>query len=139
MSRGNLIYTDNQIRSLKKDGEYKNRHINKFSDYGIKYDNIKAIEESESQLHRDLPRSKLATKVFRRIKNEYDESSSEESQRSRRRRSSSRRRSTRTRRRRGRSSSSSSSSRSRRRRSSSSRRSSSRRRSLEQLGRELGL
>lgn len=75
-TRRNLIYTPSQLKSLRKDGKYKSRHINAFSDMGSNYNDIKNTENYQRSLNPNISQKKLAAKTFKIFKEENLGSSS---------------------------------------------------------------
>jgi hypothetical protein len=88
MHRMNSNFTRSQKQSLKKDGQYKNRHIFKlekiFSDMvndgyaesvANLYDDIKTTENQLRLEHPTMSQKKLAAKTFKVFKEEFEGSS----------------------------------------------------------------
>ena len=80
-TRRNLSFTRSQLKSLRKDGKYKNRHIFKFNDmfndmvndgYDSLYNDIKGTENHLRLEHPDISQEKLAAKTFKVFKEEFE-------------------------------------------------------------------
>ena len=104
-NRRGSIFTRNQLKSLREDGKYKNRHIFKFNDmfsdmvnegYDTLYNDIKDTENYLRLEHPNISQEKLAAKTFKVFKKEFEDaapaptprSSNSSGTRGRRRRSS---------------------------------------------------
>jgi len=80
-TRRNLSFTRSQLKSLRKDGKYKNRHIFKFNDmfndmvndgYDSLYNDIKGTENHLRLEHPTISQEKLAVKTFKIFKEEFE-------------------------------------------------------------------
>ena len=80
-NRRGSIFTRNQLKSLREDGKYKNRHIFKFNDmfsdmvnegYDTLYNDIKDTENYLRLEHPNISQEKLAAKTFKVFKKEFE-------------------------------------------------------------------
>jgi len=84
-TRRNLSFTRSQLKSLRDDGKYKNRHIFKFNDmfsdmvrdgyaesFNSLYNDIKGTENHLRLQHPTIPQEKLAAKTFKIFKEEFE-------------------------------------------------------------------
>ena len=83
-TRRNLSFTRSQLKSLRDDGKYKNRHIFKFNDmfsdmvrdgyaesFDSLYNDIKGTENHLRLQHPNMSQEKLAAKTFKIFKEEF--------------------------------------------------------------------
>ena len=84
-TRRNLSFTRSQLKSLRDDGKYKNRHIFKFNDmfsdmvrdgyaesFNSLYNNIKGTENYLRLKDPNISQEKLAAKTFKIFKEEFE-------------------------------------------------------------------
>ena len=80
-NRRDSIFTRSQLKSLREDGKYKNRHIFKFNDmfsdmvnegYDTIYNDIKGTENHLRLEHPTISQEKLAVKTFKIFKEEFE-------------------------------------------------------------------
>lgn len=80
-NRRNSIFTPSQLKSLKEDGKYKNRHIFKLNDmfrdgyaesFNSLYNDIKDTENILRLQHPNMSQEKLSAKTFKIFKEEYE-------------------------------------------------------------------
>lgn len=62
-TRRTFNFTPSQLKSLKRDGKYRNRDINKLSDFNVSYDSIKEMEEWYRKNYPSMEQNKLAKKT----------------------------------------------------------------------------
>ena len=69
-SRRILNFTPKQLKSLREDGKYKNRHIFAFSDMGTNYNDIKETENDVRLDNPDMSQKQIIAKTMQIIKKE---------------------------------------------------------------------
>ena len=69
-SRRILNFTPKQLKSLREDGKYKNRHIFAFSDMGSNYNDIKETENDVRLDNPDMSQKQIIAKTMQIIKKE---------------------------------------------------------------------
>jgi hypothetical protein len=69
-SRRILNFTPKQLKSLREDGQYKNRHIFAFSDMGTNYFEIKETENDVRLDNPDMSQKQIIAKTLKIVKKE---------------------------------------------------------------------
>ena len=69
-SRRILNFTPKQLKSLREDGKYKNRHIFAFSDMGTNYNDIKETENDVRLDNPDMSQKQIIAKTLAIFKEE---------------------------------------------------------------------